>query len=365
MEYVIEKMCRCCEEVKPFDHFHRSKSKKYGINSRCKACISLRDKGLLPPHPSRLPLSEDIKKLIISSYLSGKGIHLISKDLNLSEYKIYNTLKDIGIVRSENKIKTDPKLDINYFKNIDNENKAYILGLMYSDGNLSPYNSKYGIVKSYKLRIRLQENDHDILKKISILICGRDITTIHTRHNKNWSNIASFQIGNMELGKDLIKLGCPPNKSNIISLPTFDQVPKELYIHFLRGFYDGDGGITKKAPIVMSFTSNRNMCIQLQKYFKDEYNILFKDYYERKNGYGSITISGRDNCYELYKLLYSDCQLYIDRKKNTIEFCLLDSKKCDLSAYTTNQANKIEENRKKNGLKLKELYPPVNQQLLF
>ena len=42
---------------------------------------------------------------------------------------------------------------------------------------------------------------------------------------------------------DLIKQGCVPNKSLILTFPNKHQVPENLINHFIRGYFDGDGSI--------------------------------------------------------------------------------------------------------------------------
>jgi len=258
---------------------------------------------------------------ILQEYNTGKTVAELSNEYKVSKNRIYTFLRDNGIILYKRRgFKTNPNIDVNFFKTIDTEEKAYILGLMYSDGSLSPYWSKdRNHICSYKLRIRLQEQDGEILRKISYILCKEDLVKIIIRRTKNWSNIASFQLGNITLGKDLVKLGCTPNKSSTISLPSFDKVPEELFRHFIRGFYDGDGGIKKTLPIVMSFTSNKAMCNQIKEFMETKYGIIFAPYKERENGYGSVVLSGRDNCYKLYKLLYEECSIFLNRKKSLIE----------------------------------------------
>ena len=43
---------------------------------------------------------------------------------------------------------------------------------------------------------------------------------------------------------DLIKQGCVPRKSLILTFPNTNQVPENLINHFIRGYFDGDGSIS-------------------------------------------------------------------------------------------------------------------------
>lgn len=225
---------------------------------------------------------------------------------------------------------TNPDLDINFFAKIDSESKAYILGMLYADGSLCPYINKYGNISSYKLRLRLAQTDEQIVRDISVAILGYDNVTITQRPEKNWQPIAGLQIGNKKIGEDLIKLGCGPNKSSNIRLPTFEQVPQEFYHHFIRGFFDGDGCVGSANKAVASFTSNEIFCEQLRDFLSKNANLSFKEFCNRKNGYGSIVICGRDNIYNLYKYLYKNANIYMSRKNKKMKECILFTKRTSL-----------------------------------
>lgn len=269
------------------------------------------------PLITTLCVNSCVEQFIIR-YKNGESTRALSKEMGVSSYLFLKKLRENGVEIEKRKgFKTNPTLKTDFFEKIDSEEKAYILGLMYSDGNVMPYKSKRGAICSYKLRIRLQENDQEVLRDISKIMCGKDLVTVKERKEVKWSAIAAFQIGSMDLGHALIKLGCPPNKSSIIRFPTEDQVPKELLRHFLRGFFDGDGSCSRKAPVAVSFVSNEIMCNQIMEYLAKN-KINFKKFYHHKNGYGTINMTGRDNCYELYRFLYSDCILFMRRKRDTL-----------------------------------------------
>ena len=60
---------------------------------------------------------------------------------------------------------------------------------------------------------------------------------------KNYNNkyIFGAHITSDKMFSDLCKHGCVPNKSLIL---TFPVITEELIPHFIRGYFDGDGGIT-------------------------------------------------------------------------------------------------------------------------
>lgn len=116
----------------------------------------------------------------------------------------------------------------NYFKTIDTEEKAYILGFLYADG----YNSDKQVV------ITQLEQDVDILEKINkALNADNQITRkLQSTNNKTKCQLCYSSI---DMCTDLTNLGCFRNKSLACTFPTF--LDKSLIRHFIRGYFDGDG----------------------------------------------------------------------------------------------------------------------------
>lgn len=99
---------------------------------------------------------------------------------------------------------------------------AYILGFTFADGNV------YKTVLAWDLK-----QDRELLERINQTMGSN--YPIHKRK-------ASFRlrISNPVVVNDLQNLGVYPNKSSSIQLP---MVPPQLFSHFARGFFDGDGWI--------------------------------------------------------------------------------------------------------------------------
>ena len=114
------------------------------------------------------------------------------------------------------------KIDEDYFENIDTEGKAYFLGLMYSDGSVS------------KNQFYLKLKDEDVVQQFK-----KELQTEAPirRIEKPWDAYI-LEVSCQKLCNHLCNQGCVPNKTRVIQVP---NLRKDLYRHFIRGFFDGDG----------------------------------------------------------------------------------------------------------------------------
>ena len=113
-------------------------------------------------------------------------------------------------------------IDEDYFETIDTEGKAYFLGLMYSDGSVT------------KNQFYLKLKDEDVLQQFKQeLNTEAPIKRIETP----WDAYI-LQVSCQKLCSHLINQGCVPNKTKVIQVP---KLKEDLYRHFIRGFFDGDG----------------------------------------------------------------------------------------------------------------------------
>lgn len=120
------------------------------------------------------------------------------------------------------------KFNHNYFKTIDTEEKAYILGFLYADG----YNSDKQVV------ISQLEQDVDILEKINKAL-DADNQIKRKLQSTNNKTVCQLCYSSIDMCADLTNLGCFRNKSLACTFPTF--LDKSLIRHFIRGYFDGDG----------------------------------------------------------------------------------------------------------------------------
>jgi DNA-binding transcriptional regulator WhiA len=258
-------------------------------------------------------ITDDIEKKIIKEYINGGVANKIAKKYGFKRKEtVYACLKKRGIKRREPKIQTHYKED--FFKKIDSSEKAYIFGLIMTDGY---------IIKKYDgFGIQLTKNDGYILKKIRNLIGGSNpITHINcSTRRKNMPNakdMARLCVFNKKIAMDLKKLGVLRNKSKVLRYN--GCVPKKFINSFFRGLIDGDGCIYR--------SNSGRYQIQLSsasvKFLEDLSHIKSKFKFHihnsiHKNGniyYNLYLLGGRKACISFLKWIYSNKKdLFLRRK---------------------------------------------------
>lgn len=190
----------------------------------------LEEKGI---NPSRLGLrngrlSQDKRQEIVDLYKSGLKMSDIAKEINLGRDTISTYLKRMNIDRRVRGDYNNIVLDFDYFEKIDTSNKAYYLGFIAADG----YNNK-----SKLLEITLHPKDKQQLENfVKEIKSNRPITIKKGKY-------VYLGIFSKRFMSHLETHGIVPRKSLVLKYPT--TVPKEFQKDFDRGYFDGDGYISK------------------------------------------------------------------------------------------------------------------------
>lgn len=207
-------------------------------------------------------------------------------------------------------------LNFDYFKKIDTEEKAYILGFIVADGCI--YHHK----TSYDLTFTLAEKDKDILMKIKKeLNSGSPIVL-----NKN--NAISLTISSKNIYQDLKKLGVQERKTGKEHFPK--NIREDLIKHFIRGFFDGDGSFVqdKNNYIYGGFfvcCMNESFLIDICNYFNKNFNLELKTYKPPSQTIYSIRTNSRKKCTIIYSHIYSNPKISLERKHKKINQFLKES----------------------------------------
>lgn len=206
------------------------------------------------------------------------------------------------------------KANYYFFDNIDTEEKAYILGFIAADG----------YVGDNTMRIGLNSIDIEILEKIKVCLESDAKIKVYNQLctlNNKVSEICLLAFTNSHMINSLRNLGLTKNKTIDFKFP---EIPKDLYLHFIRGYFDGDGSMSMYTPNDMytrysiSICGTESFLLSIQEYLKAEYLIKFNSkLYKRFNTENccySLNATGKNNVIAFLDLLYKNSTIHLERK---------------------------------------------------
>lgn len=241
----------------------------------------------------------------------------IARELGRDERSIRGYLNSVGYkAKSQSYLQRKYPIVEHFFDDVNSESKAYFLGLLYADG----YNNT---VKN-DVCISLKEDDVGILNIMTSLIQPTkplfylDMSP-DNRGMKNSKNQYRLTINNKHISEKLVELGCGKAKTNTIKFPTLEQVPYNLTHHFVRGYFDGDGSVSKgKAPKI-DIIGTPEFLIVLQQILHDILSIGITKLntsatYSENVNICTLQIGGKNQCIKFRDWLYKDATIYLSRK---------------------------------------------------
>ena len=253
---------------------------------------------------------------ISKDYLSGGSLVSLA-----DKYK--KTVHFIRFVLSNDAIKLRHRsrkykvLTSDFFSEIDNEEKAYVLGFIYADG--------YHQVASHTLAIKLKLADISLLERINELLDSeRPIKILQTKLNEKIFPQCSLSITDKRMSDNLLECGMMQKKSDFIKFPGNETVPNHLLRHFVRGYFDGDGCVhyhKKLKQLTTNIISNKDFCDRLNLFFVSN---GFSPKKLRKSGKMYYYCqSGNKQAARFFRLLYENATIFLERKKQIFEKYLL------------------------------------------
>lgn len=236
------------------------------------------------------------------------------------------------------------QMNENYFSEINSHEKAYILGFIYADGSVQNNLEK----NKYYLQIAQNGERKDVLENI-VKALDSNIPI------KEYApNVFSITFYSKQIAQDLVKLGAVPNKSLILTFPSFDIVPEKYMSSFILGCFDGDGCVwngkrkkmlvkNEKKPGTMrerivhnvkfTYTGNVTFVSALQDYLillgivHKKTKLNFSKAKDPNNNtcdkVCTMEYSGRGQMKKLYEYMYSNSPIWCKEKKLKFEevFC--------------------------------------------
>jgi hypothetical protein len=260
---------------------------------------------------------KDYQEEITKLYLEGKTAKEISSLLGFKYHQpVYNYFKKMGWERTGKTGKRVYKVNENFFRCINTEEKAYIFGFICADGH----------IEKDRLTITVSIKDKNILEKIKYAIHSNhpikeiQIINPYKKTNRETLTLVELMVGSVELVKPLFKMGLTTNKTYTLSGDILKYIPKYLMRDFLRGYFDGDGNVFFGRKYNSGYKYNINICgnedfllKSFQTYFPSN-NKLYKDLYSRQCYVWKI--SQRDKVKDFMYYLYYNSSIFLQRKYN-------------------------------------------------
>lgn len=272
---------------------------------------------------------QDYASQIDALHAEGKCAQEIAKIIGLKYHQpIYNYFKKKGwktLKRNEYKSNARYEIDLNFFNNINTEEKAYILGFICADGHIE--------VKNPRICIAIKDSDYTLLEKIKIAMHSTHPIRRHIpRKNpyKKSPNKILYQsilsLNGKKLVEPLLKMGIGGNKTYTLDSSIMQYIPEDLVRHFLRGYFDGDGCISWDKRY--KFGDKSVICVagnldflegSFNKYFPTKCNIRL---YKKSKQCYNYTIQDKKEVLRFLSYLYSNAKIYLDRKYNLFKYAM-------------------------------------------
>lgn len=191
----------------------------------------------------------------------------IAARLGRTPSSIYQQARYLGLV--SRKTLAGQSVISDYFDNIDNLEKAYILGLFAADGN---------VMDNGRITFGLQARDADAVRYMRDRI-ALDIA-LHVTSRRSF---VSFSVVSRPLAAGLAQWGVIPRKSRCLSWPA---ELGDFLRPFLLGYFDGDGSIhavRNRYPGWSICSGSEQFLIDAKEYIRFSTGVLLEKIQHRRN----------------------------------------------------------------------------------
>lgn len=240
------------------------------------------------------------------------SIHEVAKQLDIPYGTAWSRLKKQGVVSKKKKPVYSTSLINDYFYNIDSSIKAYFLGFIKADG--------YVDKKRNRLAIRVQERDEIILKyfcdavNLPVKRINKIVSNPNSRYySENRQDCVEVAITNEIFVKPLMHV----KTEEILKV-----IPEEFAYDFIRGYFDGDGGIyytdikkKKFSMSIMGSPKDNHVLEYIKHYFP-----FFYTYMDNRSDLPFIKSGSMGNILEFREKIYNNSYIYLPRKKQKFDY---------------------------------------------
>ena len=257
-------------------------------------------------------ITEELKQEIIKYYLSQPmTMKQVEDKYELSHPTITKILKDVP---KYTKAKlNNPNMKEHFFQEINEEAKAYFLGLLISDGNVFKDNTG----RQASISITLDLKDEYMLEKF------KEVLQANTSVGHDGRGCGQIAVRSNIMAEDLAKYGVVPRKSYNTYLPL---ISKEMMPHLIRGIFDGDGSIMAKPNPSndghnrflhsISFCGTHQLMEDISNYILENLGIKTAVYDYKDRSLSELKIQNIDNIAKFGYWIYRNSTIFLNRKKD-------------------------------------------------
>lgn len=258
-------------------------------------------------------ITEELGQEIIKYYLSQPmTMKQVEDKYKLSHPTITKILKDVPKY-TKTKL-NNPNMREHFFQDINEEAKAYFLGLLISDGNVFKDNTG----RQASISITLHLKDEYMLEKF------KEVLQVNTSVGYDGRGCGQIAVRSNIMAEDLAKYGVVPRKSYSTYLP---KISYEMMPHLIRGIFDGDGSIMAKSSLnndghsrflhSISFCGTHKLMEDISNYSFEYLNLkqkpLVYDYKDRQ--LSELKIQNIEDMQTFGDWMYNHSTIYLNRKK--------------------------------------------------
>jgi len=206
--------------------------------------------GLESKRPRGSNLTGDDISQIVKLHAEDQAPREIEENLGISSSTVRKVLKKLGIEsrslseamnlalsrgRDKNRNSINANIKLDFFEQMTVD-LAWFLGAVCSDGSIG---FNYGPNKT-TCSFSLASIDRDFVEKLGALVGLSPSKSMSSTYD---TPIWTLRCSNKHFVNHLKGLGIHSNKSSTVTIP--EAIPPELIRHFIRGYFEGDGCVSK------------------------------------------------------------------------------------------------------------------------
>lgn len=197
-------------------------------------------------------------------------------------------------------------MKLDFFKNIDTEEKAYWLGFFSADGYINKRGNTSGVCLAIKDKEHLIKFQKSLDGLGTLFFRKGRYSTNHPETEK-----VVLEVYYKSFCEDLMNLGLTVDKSYTLK-PTV--IANNLKNHYIRGIFDGDGSIFESNNVIGLHISGTK---EILEYIRKEINISVRNniYYDKRTvNSHALKYANKTQLQVIYDYLYKDSTVFLERK---------------------------------------------------